>query len=281
VQWEWNPEAVGEFSGSRTQADLTKQFALVKQTNCLQNPNNDQQRQNCQKLNAAAATVDLGLLKFKPGNFTYMSSRNNNFSNRAQKAKLTVLQTPTAPVDPPVNLRAEPLPSPDENIARMRVTWAPPGSKTGHIDTDTGREMWGMDQDARNPAAYSVQYTLDGGSSWTPVENCQSSARECNVDWLPAGTPVGFRVHSGSEAGWGPASEIVLAQTTNSETSERCRQDLLDHMDGKFLSNGAVVVIVLVVVAGVVGLVFLVFMIRRRQPPPPPPPGMLKPQDYA
>jgi len=283
VQWEWNPEpTTSPFGGTRDINALTKQFALVKQSGCLADGdiNGDQQRQNCQKLNAAKATVDLGLIKFKPGNFTYMSSRNNNFSNRAQKAKLRVLEQPTAPVPAPVNVRAEPIPNPSNtDIAKMRVTWAPPGQETGHIDTDTGREMWGMDQNEVSPAAYSVQYTLDGGTSWTPVENCQSSATTCTVDYLPAGTPVGFKVHSGSEAGWGPPSEVVLAQTEDSAKSLECRQELLDHMRGDYLSSGAIVAIVLLVMTGTVGLAFAVFMIRRRQPPPPPPP-MMKP-DYA
>jgi len=38
------------------------------------------------------------------------------------------------------------------------------------------------------------------------------------VDFLPPGTPVGFRVHSGNEAGWGEPSEVVLAKTTDSDT---------------------------------------------------------------
>ena len=102
VAWEWNPEGGGRFAGARDVGELTKQFALSKQTNCDQNPNNDQDANNCQKLNAAAATVDLGMLKFKPGEFKYMSSRNMNFSNRAQKATLTVLSTPSVVPKAPV-----------------------------------------------------------------------------------------------------------------------------------------------------------------------------------
>ena len=49
------------------QLALTKQFALSKQTGCdAGNQNNDQARDNCEKLNSAKATVDLGLIKFKP-----------------------------------------------------------------------------------------------------------------------------------------------------------------------------------------------------------------------
>ena len=95
VAWEWNPDTTNDFGGPRDKDNLVKQFALSKQTNCDTNPNNDQDANNCQKLNAAAATVDLGMLKFKPGEFKYMSSRNMNFSNRAQKATLTVLSTPS------------------------------------------------------------------------------------------------------------------------------------------------------------------------------------------
>ena len=88
VAWEWNPEPTGgTFGGARAQTALVKQAALAKQQGCAANPNNDQQRTNCEKLNNAAATVNLGLLRFRPGNYNYMSSRNNNFSNRAQKGR--------------------------------------------------------------------------------------------------------------------------------------------------------------------------------------------------
>lgn len=224
----------------------------------------------------------MGLLKFKPGNFTYMSSRNNNFSNRAQKAKLRVLDQQTAPEPPPVNLQAVPLPSTNPDRAAMRVTWAPPGSSSGHVDSDTGRVMWNMDQESSTPDAYYVMYTLDGGVTWYRAENCgTSSVTVCDVDYLPAGTPVGFKVHSYSEAGLGAPSDVVLAATPDSEKSEQCRQELLDYMEGKYLSSGMIVLIVLLVMAGAVAIAFGVFMIRRRQPPPPPPPGMMKPPDYA
>ena len=130
VAWEWNPEPTGgTFGGARAQTALVKQAALSKQTNCAANPNNDQQRTNCEKLNNAAATVNLGLLRFKPGNYKYMSSRNNNFSNRAQKAKLTTLTEASALPEAPTNVRAWPIDSinNDENQASMMVSWAPPG----------------------------------------------------------------------------------------------------------------------------------------------------------
>jgi len=280
VQWEWNPEPPTDaaFGGARDQAKLTKQFALSKQTGCdAGNQNNDQARDNCEKLNSAKATIDMGLLQFKPGNFTYMSSRNNNFSNRAQKAKLHVLTTPTAPLAAPVNVRATPLANPDnQDIARMKLEWAPPGSNVGHVDVVSGQPVWGKDQVAGVVGAYSVQYTIDGGASWAAVENCRTTQTECVIDFLPAGTPVGFRVHSGNEAGWGEPSEVVLAKTLDSSTSLSCQQQLVDQMSGNYLSPGSVVAIVLGVFAALAALAFTVFMIRRRTPPPPPPPGMMK-----
>ena len=77
-------------TSSRDQLALVREFALVKQNGCSANPNNDQQRTNCEKLNQAAATVDLGLLRFKPGTYTFMSTRNNNFGHRTQKGLITV-----------------------------------------------------------------------------------------------------------------------------------------------------------------------------------------------
>jgi len=47
--------------------------------------------QNCAKLNAAPARFDGGLVQMgKTGTMNYMSSRNNNFTNRSQKASITV-----------------------------------------------------------------------------------------------------------------------------------------------------------------------------------------------
>lgn len=79
-------------------------MALIDQKGCVpvatllqQNNNNantvNQLDTNCAKLNAAATPYfDGGLVKMnQTGKFTYMSTRNNNFSNRTQKGQLTVV----------------------------------------------------------------------------------------------------------------------------------------------------------------------------------------------
>jgi len=74
-------------------------MALIDQKGCVpvatliqQNGNNIEQLDaNCAKLNAATPYFDGGLVKMnQTGKFTYMSTRNNNFSNRTQKGQLTV-----------------------------------------------------------------------------------------------------------------------------------------------------------------------------------------------
>lgn len=77
-------------------------FAHLGQTNCLNytelmtkhnNNENDieQDLQNCMRLNAAPDHFDGGVIKMtKTGSFYYMSTRNNNFSNRDQKGAIHV-----------------------------------------------------------------------------------------------------------------------------------------------------------------------------------------------
>lgn len=83
-------------------AELRQTMAHLGQTNCLnyadlkaKHGNNqnamDTDPQNCMKLNAASPYFNAGLVKMNhTGNFYYMSSRNNNFSNRTQKSLLVV-----------------------------------------------------------------------------------------------------------------------------------------------------------------------------------------------
>jgi hypothetical protein len=90
---------------SASQAEM---LATLGQTGCLTiselntNNNNDQNAvnrdlQNCAKLNAADRYFDGGLISIgQPGMYKYMSTRNNNFSNRGQKAVIqseTLVQT--------------------------------------------------------------------------------------------------------------------------------------------------------------------------------------------
>lgn len=54
----------------------------------------DQNDQNCMVLNAADARFDGGLVKMTDiGSYSYMSTRNNNFSNRSQKGHIKVKKT--------------------------------------------------------------------------------------------------------------------------------------------------------------------------------------------
>jgi len=83
--------------------DLRTYMSMLGQTNCLsydelltKNANNqndvETDTQNCMKLNAAPAYFDAGLIKMnQTGTFYYMSSRNNNFSNRGQKGEIDIV----------------------------------------------------------------------------------------------------------------------------------------------------------------------------------------------
>ena len=275
VSWEWNPEATGgQFGGPRAKDALIKQAALAKQTNCNGNPNNDQQRTNCEKLNAAAATVDLGVMKMKPGAYNYMSSRNNNFSNRAQKAKIKIMSTPAALAQPPTNVQAVAVENPENpEQAKVTVTWGSPGEGTPYEGID-GKKYEGFSQEAKAPIAYTVQYSCDGGATWIPT-NCQSSEKTCTIEQLPAGTPCAFQVKSGTTGGWSEASETAIVRTFDSEASLECSQKLAAQVNGSYMSPGAlagIIIGIVVVVAIILCLVkkFLCAGGDKEAPPPPP-----------
>lgn len=95
------------FNMFETTKDTYKRLAFLDQSvedssTCLpistlrslhDNNNDDADRdyRNCMKLSGAKTPYfDAGLLKSKKGTYQYMSTRNNNFSNRSQKGKLMV-----------------------------------------------------------------------------------------------------------------------------------------------------------------------------------------------
>jgi hypothetical protein len=73
-------------------ADLRGYMTYQGQVNCDPNSgNNDNSDNNCFKLNAASQIFDSGLVVMNStGIYNFMSSRNNDFSNRHQKGTLTV-----------------------------------------------------------------------------------------------------------------------------------------------------------------------------------------------
>mmetsp|Transcript_12461 Transcript_12461/g.31838 ORF Transcript_12461/g.31838 Transcript_12461/m.31838 type:complete len:835 (+) Transcript_12461:34-2538(+) len=285
-------EADGTFSGARGIDELTKQFALVKQTNCATtgNVNNDQQNTNCQKLNQAKPTVDLGLLQMKPGSYKYMSSRNNNFSNRAQKGKVDVANTPHNLPPPPLNVTTWSVPGPSASEGKVIVTWNPPGrvnpdgTPSPTIGTD-GKQYWGLDQESIRASSYRVQYSEDGGNSWEPtncITSCVPPNCMCTIDGLKAGTPIAVRVRAKSAGGLSEPSALAVARTEHSSSSRECDQKLASEADGNFVTPGNVAAIVVGVLAGLalclcgIWVVFCggkEYFARHMRPPPPPPPG--------
>jgi len=272
VAYEWNPEPTGPFAGTRNKAELTKQFALVKQTGCLAagDVNGDQQRGNCEKLNSASATVDLGLLKMKPGEYKYFSSRNNNFSNRAQKAKMTVIDKNSAPPLAPVSLKAITQSNEDrKEEGKVWLEWGPSGSAL-YQGTD-GKWYTGKTEQEWEVFDYSVQKSPDGGESWYNVEECKGTTPNCMVDGLWGGQPYAFRVMAGGVGGWSEPSEIAIAKTESTSLSNSCDAQKAKQADGEFLTSGQIIAIVCGVIAGLLLIGFIIFLIRRRSPPPPPP----------
>jgi hypothetical protein len=96
-----NHPIIENFSNVFGASDATLiDMSYLGQTNCPTNDellaaNNNNQDQadadptNCQKLNAATAYYDVGVLNIdSTGVFTYMNSRNNNYTNRSQKASV-------------------------------------------------------------------------------------------------------------------------------------------------------------------------------------------------
>jgi len=213
-------------------------------------------------------------MKFKPGNYKYMSSRNNNFSNRAQKARLVTTAEPSAVPKKPCCVSVEAVPNvvnPEQ--AKVIVTWGKPGEETPYEGTD-GKSYSGYSQDAKLPIAYTVQYSCDGGVTWVPT-NCQNSESQCEIDQLPAGTTCAFQVRSGSPGGWSPPSETGVVRTLDSEASLACAEQLMAQVNGEYMSPTTTAMICVAVVA--VLLLVLYFAYKKfgggggKDAPPPPP----------
>lgn len=63
----------------------------VPSLRCDDNSNDENSVNNCKELNAAPGYFDGGLVRMdRPGSFSYTSTRNNDFSNRSQKATIVV-----------------------------------------------------------------------------------------------------------------------------------------------------------------------------------------------
>lgn len=78
--------------------------ALKAGTGCKAYKNGDNGEQNnvdnCGKLNSAAATQNFGAIQMSAGIFHYACTRNNNFSNRSQKGTIVVNSATAAPTAP-------------------------------------------------------------------------------------------------------------------------------------------------------------------------------------
>ena len=188
-----------------------------------------------------------------------MSSRNNNFSNRAQKAKISILQASEAIAKPPTHVQAQSLESSNKDTASVLVTWRPPGEDAAYIGTD-GKEYSGKSQDAQAVVSYTVQSSCDGGQTWKD-NNCGTSDTECRVDGLPGDKACAFRVRSGSVGGWGAPSEVGIALTTKTSSPP----------------PAAVIVVIVIAVLLLVACGVWYFMCGGKggggKKPPPPPPG--------
>lgn len=63
--------------------DVVIKMAYLNQTGCDNNSQDTNANNNCLLLNAAAAYQNFGLVRVdNSGTYTYMNTRNNNFSNR-------------------------------------------------------------------------------------------------------------------------------------------------------------------------------------------------------
>ena len=93
ADWLWS--SMGKTSSNE---DLLIQMATSGYFECVDRKNcensSERPRKNLQKqLDNAPASFLGNVMKFKTGSYFYMSTRNNNFSNRAQKGTINVSET--------------------------------------------------------------------------------------------------------------------------------------------------------------------------------------------
>jgi len=214
-------------------------------------------------------------MKFNPGTYKYMSSRNNNFSNRAQKARIDVLTSSHVAPQPPVEVAANVVGG--GSAGSVEVNWKPSGAAS-YADTNGGI-VDGVSEQTTMASEFIVQSSSDGGATWYNVEGCEnvpSNEWKCTAENLPAGTPMQFRVLTGGASGWSDPSEPATTFTDETGASKQCKQMLQQQADGTYISVGTIVAIVFGVIAGIALIGFGVFLLRRRQPPPPPPGNAFK-----
>jgi hypothetical protein len=85
------PKEDGSLFGETLAADLAHIGQGWNTQQCDEDEANQQDNNNCSKLNGAHSYQNHGLVKLdQTGTFWYMSTRNNNYTNRAQKASINV-----------------------------------------------------------------------------------------------------------------------------------------------------------------------------------------------
>jgi hypothetical protein len=85
------PKQDGQLFGQTLAAELAHVGQGWNIQQCDEDEENQQDNNNCSKLNGAHSYQNHGLVKLEQtGTFWYMSTRNNNYTNRAQKASINV-----------------------------------------------------------------------------------------------------------------------------------------------------------------------------------------------
>jgi hypothetical protein len=82
---------------TKTLNDVAVSLASVGYYSCLTGCNSSPKKKNPtlnNLLNNAAASYEGMVLQFAKGEYHYICSRNNNFSNRSQKGMITVVKKP-------------------------------------------------------------------------------------------------------------------------------------------------------------------------------------------